>query len=200
MEDFFTADDCYFSNCKATSYDEEIDWGLEPTEDLSACQDAPHDEGSRWEVIGACYNPRLDVDIEYCDTAQTDSTETDFCAPENINVDNPAAGEPYRVAVHYWADHDSGETASPTVNIYCGGALRATFGAGAVTLVNDTNWDERLDDLWWTLDRSASDLWLVADVSFVEVCGEMDCEITPLLRDGEPWVQQGEDFGPPWSN
>jgi hypothetical protein len=181
--EFCSDDDCYFSNCKASTYD--IDWGLEPTLDLAACRDAPHGEGETWETEhGACFNPRLDVDVIYCDSSETDPRAS-FCAPENINVDDPPLGEPFRVLVNYWSAHSYPGITNATVNIYCGGALRATFGPQPLRVSGGCDGEN----------------WLVADVQFyVGACGALDCEIVPLTRPtGENWVQTGTAFGPAWS-
>jgi len=175
-----TDDDCYFSNCKGSSYEwGSLDWGLAPTADLAACRDAPHGEGDEWVAHGSCYNPRLDVDVISCTTGVTDSTLFDFCAPENINVDNPPLGEPFRILVNYWSDAGFPGTSHATINIYCGGALRGTLGPQALDYSGGCEGDN----------------WLVADVQFYTgPCGALDCEIVPLGT-----VQRGTAFGPPWS-
>jgi hypothetical protein len=182
---FFTAvDDCYYMNCKASSCcwagPPECDWGLEHTLDLAACQDAPHGEGDQWVEHGFCANPRLDVDVIYCDSTETDPRGS-FCAPENINVDNPPLGEPMRIMVNYYSQHSYFGVTNAFVNVYCGGALRGSFGPQE--LVNGSDYGETNDN------------WLVADVQFyIGECGALDCEIVPL---GD--VIRGASFGPPWS-
>jgi hypothetical protein len=182
-------DDCYYANCKsdAWSWGTGPDWGLERTEDTSACNEAPQGHGAQWEALGFCANPRLDVDVITCDPGVADSTSGSFCAPENINVDNPELNEPFRIMVNYYSEHSFAGITHPTINVYCGGALRATYGEGLVELVNGSSYGE------------SNDNWLVADVEFiVDECGSVDCRVSPILRDEAPWVQQGPDFGPPW--
>jgi hypothetical protein len=182
--DFFTNDDCYYATCKATTYELQDEWDTEPTNDLSACRNAPHGQGDSWEEKGQCYNPRLDVDVINCDPSVSDPSDGDYCAPENINIDNPEPGQPYRIMVNYYSDHGHDGPTKPTVNIYCGGERRATLGED-ITLENGSNYGE------------SNDNWLVADVVFFRPdgqCGELECMINPL---GE--IQQGPDFGPPWS-
>jgi hypothetical protein len=175
--EFCTDDDCYFSNCKASSG--PLDWGLASTADLDACRNAPHGEGARWVTLGSCANPRLDVDVITCTPSVTDPTSSSFCAPENINIDNPPLYEPVRVMVNYWSSHSYSGTTNASINIYCGGGLRATFGPEPLT----------------TSGACAGQNWLVADVMFYEgPCGTLDCEIVPLET-----VQMGAAFGPPWS-
>jgi len=184
--DFFTDEDCYFANCTASdwAWGEGLDWGLPHTTDVSACNQAPHGHGAEWEELGFCANPRLDVDVINCDPAVTDATSGSFCAPENINVDNPSQGDVYRVMVNYYSEHSHTGVTHPSVNIYCGGELRASFGtAGDVTLVNGSSYGE------------SNDNWMVADLRFyTDECGDLTCEVQPLEQ-----IIQGADFGPPWS-
>jgi len=189
--EFFTNDDCYFANCKASSYTDGVRaaWGMEDTTDLNACRDAPHGEGADWVSKGACYNPRLDVDVISCTTGDTDPNSASFCAPENINVDNPPLGVPFRIMVNYYSDNSlfgGGGVAEthPQVNIYCGGELRAAFGSDPlVTLRNGSSFG------------ADNDNWMVADVVFFRnECGGLDCLINPL---GD--ILRGPGFGPPWS-
>ena len=186
---FHRADDCYYGNCKGSSY--TIDWGFEPTDDLSACENAPQGEGDQWRTLGYCANPRLDVDVIRCDPAVTNASAANFCAPENINVDNPPPGEPFRIMVHYFNNNGDTDPTHPTVNIYCGGLLRATLGDGEVALTHGGA----------LFNPLTNDNWLVADVVFSEdECGATDCEIQPILNDdGTPWIQQNGTFGPDWS-
>ena len=186
--DFFDdVDDCYYLNCKASSCcflggRPQVDWGLGDTTDLASCRDAPHGEGAEWESLGFCANPRLDVDVITCTNGVTDSTSGSFCAPENINVDNPPIGQPMRVMVNYYSAHGYSGVTNASINIYCGGALRATFGPQE--LINGGSYGE------------SNDNWHVADVRFYEgPCGILDCEIVPLGL-----VQTGASFGPAWSS
>ncbi len=180
--DWFTEEDCYFANCTSRDWDPGpgLEWGFDHNFDTSVCNEAPHSHGDRWEELGFCANPRLDVDVIYCDSDQTDATADDFCSPENINIDNPALGDIFRVMVHYWADHGYSGSTEPTVNIYCGGALRATYGEGMLSFRDDEK-------------------WIVADVEFyVDECGAIDCAVRPIHRDEAPWIQPGDEFGPPF--
>lgn len=174
--DYWTADDCHYGNCKPSG---RIDWGL-PNTALENCQNAPQGAGAAWVRAGSCRNPRLDVDVNAggsgCD-ANASPTDPDFCGPENINVDNPVVGKPYRIMVDNYSNQ-SGVGMKPEVNIYCGGALRATLGSttGSLLLRNREKWN-------------------VADVVFVEgQCGA-ECVIYPL---GES-VTNERTFGAPWS-
>jgi hypothetical protein len=188
--DYFTPDDCFFLNCKASTYDyDEMSlrrrWALPDTPDLSVCRDAPEGEGYQWETLrGACYNPRLDVDVISCDPAQTDPRAGDFCAPENINIDNPPLGESYRVMVNYYSQHEYDGETYPEVNIYCNGEIRGAFGRDPLVVL-------RTGD---ALPRN-NDNWIVADVMFYEdPCGEIDCYVSPISV-----IRNDALFGPPWT-
>jgi hypothetical protein len=181
---FDSNDDCYFGNCKASARTGGMggpDWNLEPTRDVTACNEAPHGHGAQWEALGFCANPRLDVDVIRCDSGETNPEASGFCAPENINVDAPMLGDMYRIMVDYYSTNGVAGGTHPTVNVYCGGALRATLGDGDVTLT----------------DRGQR--WVVADVVFREdSCGGIDCTVLPIYRDGEYWLQNDRSFAPPW--
>jgi hypothetical protein len=183
---FATPQDCYYANCKASDCcgwtppftRPVVAWGLDDTTDLTACQDAPHGEGAQWVTHGYCANPRLDVDVIFCDSGETDPTGS-FCAPENINVDNPPLYEPMRIMVNYYGSHSYSGVTNATINVYCGGGLRATLGPQALRVSGS----------------SSGDNWMVADVLFyVGECGALDCEIVPVDT-----VINGAGFGPTWS-
>ncbi len=181
---FFSDDDCYYGNCKASSLDETLTsrWTLPATTDLTACNRAPHGEGAEWMTHGSCANPRLDVDVIRCVPTVTDPTSDEFCAPENINVDNPPLGQPYRILVNYYSAHGhTGET-NPTVTIFCNGEQRAMLTPPNPLRIGGSGFE-------------TNDNWLVADVVFVQgECGRVECRVQPLGM-----IQQKLDFGPPWT-
>ncbi len=196
--DFFEdPDDCFYGNCQP---DDVYMWPGHPTSPLENCQDAPHGGGDEWRAAGACRNPRLDVDTNgtdgACRASQTDPSQDDFCAPENINVDAPVIGMPYRIMVNYYSDSGHAGMTTPSVNIYCGGALRGAFGTDPfVFLRNGDGFG------------AANDNWYVADVVFFEGACGLDCMVHPIGT-----VMQGTTdpadpfgfsaiapFGPPWS-
>ncbi len=170
-----SGDDCYYGNCKASDY--EVDWGLIDTAETEACSSAPHGHGNEWATRGSCANPRLDVDVISCNPAVTEPTRTDFCSPENINVDNPGLGVPYRIMVHYFSTNEFRGETNPSVNVFCNGEQRGRFVPPRAF-------------------RDSSDHWLVGDVVFQSsACGlEPECRIVPI-----DMVQSGSAFGPPWS-
>jgi hypothetical protein len=185
---FFGGDDCYYANCNAGDYAAGggAEWGLDDTPDVSACVDAPHGEGASWAARGSCHNPRLDVDVISCNPAVTDPAGLFYCAPENINVDAPPLGQAMRIMVHYFSALFYTGATNATVNVYCGGALRATFGPQP--LLNGSG-------------VGGNDAWMVADVLFAaDECGTIDCRIEPLAdADGNPVILRDESFGPTWS-
>jgi Putative metal-binding motif len=138
------------------------------------------------DVGGTCKNPRLDLD----NNGLNDATHSDV-DPENINVDNPRDGDGFRVAAYYWR---GSVPAQPMINIYCGGALRATFGGAMVggTLYGSapvTGFTSGLGGF----DR-ASSFWRVADVTLRD--GGNACDIVPLVPTGMTsgaCVQTGTD-------
>ncbi|MBK8170148.1 MAG: hypothetical protein IPK60_07355 [Sandaracinaceae bacterium] len=191
---FDQVDDCYYGNCTPSDFSsgEPGLWLPEHAESsVDQCATAPHGGGALWRSRGSCANPRLDIDTNglagQCDPSDTDPNSGSFCAPENINVDNPVIGKPYRIMVNYFNDNGVRGRTGPIVNIFCGGAPRATFGADPfVFLVNGEG------------AGASNDNWLVADVVFYNgECGP-DCRIYPIASStvrGDPDLA----FGPPWS-
>jgi hypothetical protein len=130
-----------------------------------------------------CNNPRLDVDNN--GRAGTTRSDSD---PENINVDNPRDGDRFRVAAVYFRGTGA---VQPLVNIYCGGALRATFGGATVggmlygsTPITGFNTGGR---------NESGSLWRVADVVMREPADT--CDVIPLVAasGSGPCVQNGTD-------
>ena len=86
--------------------------------------------------------------------------------------------------VNYYSAHSWTGDTHPSINIFCGGELRASFGTmGEVVLRDSSSYGQDNDN------------WLVADLRFyIDECGDPTCEVMPL---GE--VRPGPAFGPPWS-
>jgi len=190
---FFDANDCYYANCQPDSYD--IAWGGHGPSDLSNCSDAPHGGGAQWTSLGYCANPRLDVDTNgtdgACDGAVTDPDLEAFCAPENINIDEPMVGVPYRILVNDYSDGFHDGATFTEVSIYCGGNLRGSFGR------DDSILDFSASD--GNSSGAANASWIVADVVFFPgECG-LDCRIYPILRKVRGTLFGGVPFDPPWS-
>jgi hypothetical protein len=195
---WFTTDDCYYANCQPENH--MLTWPDHPDTELAGCMDAPHGGGGQWTTRGACANPRLDVDTNgtdgACNGGETNPDSDAFCAPENINVDDPVVGRPYRILVNYYANHSFPDMTNVSVNIYCGGAIRGSFGLDPlVYLRNGTGFGAENDN------------WHVADVVFIPgVCG-LDCAVYPLgmITQGGPdpmdpfGFLSTQEFVEPWS-
>ncbi len=171
-----SGDDCYYANCTPSG---SISWGAHDPTPIENCGDAPRGVGAAWRTAGrGCRNPRLDVDVNGgvdCNPRVTDQNNREFCSPENINVDEPILGMPYRIMVNYY----SGSLVSnPRVNVYCGGALKASFGA----------------DPDFVTMRSAGENWRVADVVFTRGACGIDCQVYPVRET----TRTGSNFGGPW--
>lgn len=117
-------DDCYYADTKPS-------WGY---------SQSPDDACVGWGSKGSapCNNPRLDKDNISCDTLVTNPAGSgtlfggDFCGPENINLDNPSAGQQFLVAAHAY-DISS---AKPHLNVYCDGARKLSLGYDPVASPN----------------------------------------------------------------
>ena len=119
-------DDCYYANCKGSIYANPLpppfgpvkaEWGY-ANSPLAECTGGP--EGADWNVVGSCHNPRLDID-----------NVSEAGRPENMNIDVPKNAKTYRAMVHYWGGT---VVTKPMVNVYCGGTLKATYGAAPDTV------------------------------------------------------------------
>ena len=152
-------DDCYYSNCKASSFFSVANWGY-ANSPIAECAGGP--EGAQWQNLGYCRNPRLDID----NISLT-------AVPENINVDIPENNGTYRVMVHYY----SGSVAThPLVNIYCGGYLQGTYGAAPDVLTGFNSGSGYNSGL----------MWRVVDVTPAVVGGmTTGCTLNPLHPPGQ---------------
>jgi hypothetical protein len=166
-------DDCYYYNCTARSWhctgsiltcpyiNTKVNWGASYSPSpIAECQGTPL--GADWTAYGSCVNPRLDVD-----NIQTAGI------PENVNIDVPLDGSTYRAMVHYWGGT---VTTHPLVNVYCGGVLKASYGAAPQVT-------------GFTAGGGFGDgpMWRVVDVT-TDVTGGVttDCTTTLLHPSGDP--------------
>ncbi|MDB4970405.1 MAG: hypothetical protein JWN44_6094 [Myxococcales bacterium] len=163
-------DDCYYKNCKADEYTSgthpaQPNWSYASSA-IDECKGGP--DGATWQSgLMACHNPRLDVD----------NTGGRLGVPENINIDNPADGQVFRTAVHYYRGASENH---PIVNIYCGGTLKSTFGQAPNTL---TGFNGSV-----TAGYNKGFLWRVADVKVnVDATGIVTgCDVTALHPPATP--------------
>ena len=149
-------DDCYYMNCKATTFAASgaPNWGY-PNSPIAECSGGP--EGAMWQALGYCRNPRLDIDSISANGV-----------PENINIDVPQNNGTYRVMAHYYSGTG---VALPMVNVYCGGRLLGSYGAAPDTVPG--------------FDQSGGfgggDMWRVVDATPTVVGGvTTGCTLTPL--------------------
>ena len=154
------SDDCYYMNCKATTFaaSGSPNWGY-PNSPLAECSGGP--EGAQWTTLGYCRNPRLDIDSISANGV-----------PENINIDTPQNNGTYRVMAHYYSGTG---IALPMVNVYCGGQLLGSYGAAP--------------DVVPGFDQSGGfgggDMWRVVDATPTVVAGvTTGCTLTPLHPPG----------------
>jgi len=171
------SDDCYYYNCKASAHcalpppfpcipgGDVANWGYADSA-LAQCQGGP--EGTTWASYGACANPRLDIDNIF-----------EAGRPENVNIDLPVDSKTYRAMVHYYG---GSVPTSPMVNVYCGGTLKATYGASPDTVGGFTAGG----------GFEGGPMWRVVDVTPTVVGGvTTDCTTDALHPPGMPtgyWV------------
>ncbi|WP_437499928.1 hypothetical protein [Sorangium sp. So ce1099] len=205
---------CGYGNCTIESLAEEsgitwfsdtatppdpVSWYLDPEETNNTCFYAPRGVGDDWRANGmGCHNPRLDLDNISCDHEATDPDDSDFCAPENINVDFPPKAGWMRVAVHYFGGDVSFDV-HPRIKIFCNGELGADLGP--------TGFYDPEQPVAFLPEDSSERFWLVADVVFPDPgeCGSDTCIVRPIYRDETmktPFLSNTRtvvrEFGPPY--
>lgn len=141
--EWFQAKDCYFNNQRPS-------WGFPGTPAEECAQERN------------CNNPRLDIDN------QGDQANR----PENINIDNPANGDKYRIMVHAFRLSGFESEKDGAVTVFCGGEQVAVLGSRPDIALME-------DDF----------MWIVADVTLeVDDTGRTTgCIVEPLFVD-EQWV------------
>ncbi|MBN1654934.1 MAG: hypothetical protein JXA30_14285 [Deltaproteobacteria bacterium] len=171
---WFEESDCYQRTCRG----DDTPWDYENTTDLESCtgENAPNYQAYH-EFLQYCPNPRLDIDNK-------NMTASKYVT-ENINLDNPRAGDRFRVMVEYYANikadaitSDSGvplptiET-HPLVNVYCNGALRGSYGGLPDRALQDQPQFSALQGF-----DTPGEMWRVVDIAIQDA--DVDCELTPV--------------------
>jgi hypothetical protein len=152
-------DDCYYENCKASSFYTAPNWGY-ANGPLAECSGGP--EGVLWTSLGYCRNPRQDVD-----------NISDQGKPENENVDVPTNGATYRVMVHYY---NGSVPTHPMVDVYCGGHLKGTYGQAPDLVPGFSNGGG---------GNAAGPIWRVVDVTPTVQNGvTTDCTLNEIHPQG----------------
>lgn len=158
-----------------------VDWYLDPVFEKNTCYFAPRGVGDQWQALGmGCHNPRLDLDNIFCDPTISDVNDSNFCAPENINIDFPPKNQWVRIGVHYFGSHGLSYDVHPRVKVYCNGALAAELGPQGY-------YDPEAPITFIPSDGeglAGNRFWMVADVAFVDSkCGNKGCVVQPLYTD-----------------
>jgi len=180
-----TNQDCFYAN------DGPTNWGYTSSA-AAACR------GWSSRRTGTCTNPRLDSDNVTCDRNASDPAAANFCAPENINIDNPKDGDRFVVGVNYFgAKATSLRRVHPHVNIYCNGERVLSAGYNPVT--GQVNFPALLKPG----SDSSGDFWTVATVrTSVDASGNLvGCNVETIpsrhadpTRDGPSSSGTGADF------
>jgi|APLak6261679142_1056127.scaffolds.fasta_scaffold00016_45 hypothetical protein len=170
--------DCFYSSqSSCPNGSTTTGWGYAASA-TSACQ------GWSSKRTSACANPRLDRDNISCTRSNTDPTSSDFCGPENINLDNPNNNDAFVVGVNMY----SGANSKPHVNLYCNGERVVSVGYNPAT--GQTSFP-----LLTTAGQGTSgDFWTVATIKANVTGGNLtSCTVTTIpsrvanaTRDGPP--------------
>jgi hypothetical protein len=164
---FFSPEDCYAQTCAGA----ETPWDYASTAPLELCTGAAAQNYATYASLSACPNPRLDSNN------RLDQLSASKYVTEAIALDAPAAGDRFRVMVHYAAStnadaagDDAGMPAiretHPIVNVYCDGELRGTFG-GIPEVLGDP------EEVGLSYEGQ---MWRVADI----VSANGTCDVAPL--------------------
>ncbi|MDP2273702.1 MAG: hypothetical protein Q8N23_23305 [Archangium sp.] len=164
-----SVEDCYWagaSRCANGSTDPG--WGYTDSA-MSACR------GWSSKRTSSCTNPRLDLDNVRCDRGLTDPTDSAFCGPENINLDNPVNNDTFVVGVNHFGNTSGTSNAKPHVNLYCNGERVVSVGYNPATgqtafpLLNTPGQD------------ATGDFWTVATIKANVVGGNLtSCTVTTV--------------------
>jgi len=159
---FGDARDCDYRSCVPQDLTSRGIWGHPNTDDVTRCAtggplDFIH------ELRGNCQNPRLDLDNQ---------GETSRYVPENINLDVPAPGEEFEVAVNHRSL--SARRTRALVNVYCGGALSGSFSLAERDAFSDL--------------PGKDEYWRVANVAMAapDAGGAARCVVSPLTSSTVP--------------
>ena len=164
--------ECFWYNCDTS----RTYRGTNPTWGYGSTMN--YDANGNWTSMP---NPRLDLD-----------NRAEGLKPENINLDNPNDGDIFRVMVHHFTEPEEEcvdwgflelwcdeyeyiyTYTHPVVNVYCGGSLKATYGADSGT---------RLYDF-----KDQNDSWKVVEIKWVGDVTSDECELTPNLGVADGYV------------
>ncbi|MFO0756129.1 MAG: hypothetical protein U0359_06540 [Byssovorax sp.] len=153
-----------------------VNWYLDPTMEKNTCYYAPRGVGDEWQTVGlGCHNPRLDLDNITCDSSVSDPNDSQFCAPENINVDFPPNDQWIRIGVHYYSSHGLNYDVHPTVKIFCNGALAGELGSAGYYMPETPVTFAPFDG-----SGLSNRFWVVADVAFKHDQCTDTCIVKPV--------------------
>src|SRR5205085_1751031 len=68
-----------------------------------------------------------------CRDRAASSFTSEFCGPENINLDNPKDNDRFVVGVNHYGNTSGTATTHPHVNLYCNGARVLSIGYNPAT-------------------------------------------------------------------
>jgi hypothetical protein len=182
--------DCAWSNCTVSECGlglcpawftgaappDPVAWRLSPVDEENTCYFAPQGQGAQWRTIGqGCHNPRLEMQNITCDPLVLDDDNSDFCLPENINVEYPPREQWSRFAVHYYANHGQAYAVHPRVRVFCNGILVADLGPAGYYVPESP--------VTFSASDAPTRFWSVADVLWRADGQGVECVVRPLYTD-----------------
>ncbi len=157
-----------------------------------------HGWGSRRFKNRPCTSPRLDRDLLTCDPniqdpnspeadpGQVGDVTSNFCGPENINIDGQVlgAGQKFAVGVECYDCVDSNANptmpAHPRVNIYCDGELKTYFGYDPAKAASQV---DQYPQLLTKGNANRGAMWNVGVVTWTGTAGD-PCTFDPAKPKG----------------
>jgi hypothetical protein len=211
-----SADDCYHGNCRIEHFsgseapfgNKPIDWfntsGPSPLNwsKGTGCYSVPI-SGGQWAALGqGCHNPRLDTDTFSCDAKIVDPNNPEFCAPENINLDEVPDNAWFRVGVHYNALCSSKDT-HPVLTVYCDGGQVARIGSDKVN--NQLVPSGYGEPVTFKPEDCNKKFWVAADIRVKRTECALQCTVIPVFQSAAsktPYfltpAAAETSFGPPY--
>jgi hypothetical protein len=211
-----SSDDCYHGNCRIEHFsgneppfgNKAVDWffdggqGAQNWSKDAGCYSVPI-SGGQWSALGkGCHNPRLDTDTFSCDAKIVDPNNPEFCAPENINLDDVPDSGWFRVGVHYNALCAPKDT-HPVLTVYCDGGQVARIGSDKVN--NQLVPSGYSEPVTFQPTDCGKKFWVAADVRVKKTECSLQCTVIPILSNAAtkaPYfltpAAAEASFGPPY--
>lgn len=210
-----SSDDCYYGNCRIEHFNgneepfgkKAINWFGDTSaphnwSKNTSCYNVPV-SGGQWAALKqGCHNPRLDTDTFSCDANIVDPNNADFCAPENINLDEPPDDAWFRVGVHYNSLCSPKDT-HPVLTVYCDGGQVARIGSDKQN--NQLIPSGFATPVTFAPSDCEKKFWVAADIHVKKTECALQCTVHPIHANAANKTplfftpdNAAKNFGPPY--